>query len=48
MLRPVKDHDPSICTHRGNDIGILRLVSRFVHFTLVVDFLYDGEFDLDI
>ena len=45
VFRSVKDHDPSVCAHGGSNIGILRLISSFVHLPFVVDSLNNIEFD---
>lgn len=46
MLRSIPYHYVRVCTHRGNDIGILRLVAGLVYLPLVVDLLDNVELDL--
>ena len=47
VLCPVPYHHSTICAHRGNDIGILRLIPRLIDFSLVVDLLDNLEFDFN-
>ena len=48
MFRPIPNHDSPIRTHRGDYVGVLRLVSCFVHLAFMVDFLNNVEFDLHL
>src|ERR1700748_1715023 len=43
MLCPVKDQDSAVDAQRGNNVRVLRLVSGFVNFGGVGDFLDDIE-----
>ena len=44
MFSLVPYHDPTIYTHSGNHVGILRHVTSFVDFARVIDLLDDIEF----
>lgn len=46
VFRSVPNHNSSISAHGSNNIGVLGLVSSFVHFSLMVDLLHNVEFDL--
>lgn len=41
VFRPIPNHDPAIRAHGSYYVWILRLVSRLVHFVLMVDLLHD-------
>lgn len=43
VLRPIPNHDPPVCAHCCNHVGVLRLVSRLVDFALVVNLLHNIE-----
>ena len=45
MLRPVPDVDVAIRGPRGDDVGVLWLVPRFVDFAGVDNLLHDVESD---
>lgn len=47
VLRPVEDHDLAVDTHRGNEVLILRHVTRFVDFSLVINLLNNLELWLE-
>ena len=46
VFRSVENHDSSVCTHGGEYVGVLRLISGLVNLPFVVNSLYDIEFDL--
>ena len=45
MFRSVPDHDSSISAHGSDDIGVLRLISSFVHLSLMVHLLHNVKFN---
>lgn len=47
MFRSIPDHDSTIRAHGRDDVRVLRLVSSFVDFPLMINLLHDIEFDFD-
>jgi len=47
MFRSIPDHDSTIRAHGRDDVRVLRLVSSFVDFPFMINFLHDIEFDFD-
>ena len=46
MLRSIPNHHAPIGAHGSNNVGVLWLVSSFVHFSLMIDLLHNVEFHL--
>lgn len=46
MLRPIPNHDATVCAHGGYDVRILWLVAGLVDLALVIDLLYNVELHL--
>lgn len=45
VFRAIPDHDPAVCAHGSDNVGILWLIPGLVDFTLVINLLHDVELD---
>lgn len=45
VFRAIPDHDPAICAHGSNNVGVLWLIPGLIYFALVINLLHDVELD---